>query len=110
EKEQDADPCAAADAHGEPHVADEKRAERGHGPFHRSGCPNGSSFTPSHPIGPWAAASMSPPPARWAHLRFASLACAAASSAEVGASSSQFARSTAISRASERRRRCPAER
>jgi hypothetical protein len=31
EKEQHADQRAAADAHGEPHVADEKRAERGHG-------------------------------------------------------------------------------
>ena len=72
--------------------------------------PSRSSFAPSRPIGPWVAARIMPPPARWSRISSASIACAAASSAEVGSSSSQSGRSTAISRAIESRRRWPAER
>ncbi len=47
---------------------------------------------------------------RWRRIKSASRVCEAASSAEVGSSSSQIARGTATSRAIDSRRRCPAER
>ncbi len=61
--------------------------------------PSRSSLARSSPIGPCAAATISPPPARCCRIRPASASCASRSSAEVGSSSSQIGRGTATSRA-----------
>ena len=60
--------------------------------------------------GPWVAAMISPPPARCWRISSVSRSRPAASSADVGSSRSQIGREMAISRASESRRLCPAER
>ena len=62
------------------------------------------------PSGAWVAATIRPPRARWLLIRPAKRFCPAASSAEIGSSSSQTGRRTVKSRAIESRRRCPADR
>ena len=64
----------------------------------------------SMPSGPWVAAMIRPPRARWSRIRPANRSWPAVSSAEVGSSSSQTGRRTASSRASDSRRRWPADR
>src|SRR4029079_16028022 len=64
----------------------------------------------SMPSGAWLAAMMMPPPARWSRMTPANSSCPAASSAEVGSSSSQTGRRTASSRPIESLRRWPADR
>ena len=104
QKEQHAHQRAAADADGEAHVAQDEGGDEGH-----VALPSRSSFA-AIPSGPCVAATIIPPPARCWRIRSASISWPAASSAEVGSSSSQIGRGTAISRASESRRRCPADR
>ena len=59
QEEQRAHQRAAADAHGEPHVADDEGRQRVHAG------PSLSSRARSSPIGPCAAATIMPPQARW---------------------------------------------
>ena len=72
-----------------------------HGPSSRTRAPSS---------GAWVAAMASPPAARWRASTARRACCDGASSAEVGSSSSQIGRGTAIRRAMDSRRRCPADR
>ena len=106
QEEQHAHQRAAADADRDAHVAHEQGGERVHAA--RSELQFARALEPERPMRGGddhaAAGEM-----RRASGRQAA-SCAAASSAEVGSSSSQIGRCTAISRAIESRRRCPAER
>ena len=104
EEEQHADQRAAADAQRDPDVASNQRGEGGHV------APPIRSSRASIPSGAWVAAMIMPPRARCSRIRPANRSCPAASSAEVGSSSSQTGRRTASSRAIESRRRWPADR
>src|SRR5713226_7643153 len=70
--------------------------------------PSRNSFACT-PSGAWVAAMIRPPRARCSCIKPATRLCPAASSALVGSSSSQTGRRTVSSRATESRRRCPAD-
>ena len=105
EEEQDAHQRAAADPDGEPHVADKEGGEGGHVRALPAATP--SCLNPQRPM---RRRHNHPAVPRCSRMSSASRSCPAASSAEVGSSNSQIGRGTAIRRASESRRRWPAER
>src|SRR5258708_30253963 len=77
EKKQHADQRAAADAERDPDVAFDQRGEGGHA------APPIRNSSASIPSGPWVAATISPPLARWSVIRPANMLWPAASSAAV---------------------------
>src|ERR1043166_9614581 len=83
---------------------EDERGERFHADL-----PSFSSVA-SIPNGPWVAARIIPPAARCRRMSSVNRSWPASSSAEAGSSSSQIDRGTATRRASDSRRRWPAER